>query len=71
MIFADINLTSEVIVFIGGIVVAIISVLIYLGAIDKRVSVLETRTITRDEFFKLKEDMIRTVREEIKNIEGN
>lgn len=65
MIIAELVVTTEIMIFFGVIISAVISVLIYLGTIDRRVTILENRTITRDEFYQLKEDIVTTVRKEI------
>jgi hypothetical protein len=68
MILAELIVTTEIMIFFGVIISAVISVLIYLGTIDRRVTILENRTITRDEFYQLKDDITATIRNEIKKI---
>jgi len=46
-----VQITVEMIVFICVIISAAISIIVYLNAIDKRVTVLESKGINKDEFY--------------------
>lgn len=71
MILAEITLTTETIIFIGTVITAVIAVVFYFAAIDKRVAILENNTINKEEFYQkmdeFKKEIVDGVREEIKN----
>lgn len=50
MMPAQIMLTTEAIIFIGTVCIAIIAIMLFYGSIDKRVTVLEKQSLTKDEF---------------------
>jgi hypothetical protein len=52
MMPAEILLTTDAIIFIGTVCVAIIAIMLFYGSIDKRVTVLEKQSLTKDEFAK-------------------
>ena len=45
------QITTEMLVFIGVVLSAAISIIIYLNSIDKRVTILESKAINKDEFY--------------------
>lgn len=45
------QITTEMMVFICVIISAAVSIIIYLNTIDKRVTVLESKAINKDEFY--------------------
>lgn len=45
------QITTEMLIFICVMISAAISIIIYLNSIDKRVTVLESKGIDRDEFY--------------------
>lgn len=47
---AEILLTTDVIIFIATVCVSIIAIMLFYGSIDKRVTVLEKQSLTKDEF---------------------
>ena len=72
---AEITLTTETIIFIGTVVTAVIAIILFLAAIDKRITVLETQALTKEEFYKkmdeFKTEIVEGIREEIKNCKLN
>ena len=68
----EILLTTDIIIFFGTLIIAVIAIIFYLTAIDKRVTVLETKTIDKDEFYKaiekLRESIETKIEEEIDKI---
>lgn len=72
---AEITLTSEMIVFIGTVIAVVVSMLFYFTAIDKRVAVLESNTLTKEEFYKkmdeFKSEIVESVKQEIRNVNYN
>lgn len=71
MVPAELTLTTDAIIFIGTVVVSVISILLFLGTIDKRITILETNTLKKDEFYEkldeMKESIITGVKNEINN----
>lgn len=51
------QITTEMLVFICVIISAALSIIIYLNSIDKRVTVLESKGINRDEFYQKIEEL--------------
>ena len=51
------QITTELLVFICVMISAAISIIIYLNTIDKRVTVLESKAINKDEFYLKIEEM--------------
>ena len=64
MMPAQIMLTTEAIIFIGTVCVAIIAIMLFYGSIDKRVTVLEKQSLTKDEFA----NEMKELRKDVKDI---
>lgn len=60
-------LTTEIMFFIGTAIVLVVGVVLYMNGIDKRVAVLESTTLSKEEFHKGIDDL----KQEITKIQLN
>jgi uncharacterized ion transporter superfamily protein YfcC len=59
-------LTTELILFFCVTLAGVVTIILYLGNLDRRITILETKTIDREELYKKIDEIKKAISDEIK-----